>query len=550
MLTPARARACLILLFTAPLPLAASSCSDDAATQAPLGGVTYHRDVRPLIERSCATCHTADGPTRYDFTAPVPADSPPEWAAAAASAVREGRMPPWMPSDTCRELSGVRRLSDEERALFESWADNGYAMGDEAEFAPLPPLEGPADPGPPTLEITPTEPYTPPLGVVDDYRCFVLPHDFSEETYLVGTSVEPGAVSLSHHALIYMIPAASIATIEDLDAADEGPGYQCFGGPGGGALTTLGGWVPGAVPAMAAEGSASIVPAGSRLVLQMHYNTLAYADGAPIPSDQSTVQLWTSTTLPSHRLESLPLAHLGMEIEPFEQQVVEERVYTVPTDGEIVAVTPHMHVLGRSIRVAFEAEGVSEPTCMVDVPAWDFHWQQQYSLAPDAVLEVKKGDRVRVTCTYDNSAENQPILDGEPRTPEIVRWGEGTLDEMCLAYIVVRVPLETPDFRCASYPECQPTCPEGDGHCFFDCTTVGGGQCASCLLGGVFQCAPAFCASSGLALQSCVGGCAEAASSCLLYECAAEWDTFYACMEPHLEGGACNEQLAACNVEL
>ena len=221
----------------------------------------------------------------------------------------------------------------------------------------------------------------------------------------------------------------------------------------------------------------------------------------------------------------------------------------MPADGRIVGLTPHMHLLGKSIDVSFEPAAGAAPECLVDVPAWDFHWQQQYSFAPGAVVEAKKGDEIRVRCTYDNSVANQPIVDGQQRVPEAVRWGEGTLDEMCLAYLVVEVPFDSPDFVCGAYPSCQPTCPDGDGRCFFDCVTSGGAQCAPCALPKVFQCAPTFCATTGLALQSCVAACTEdAASTCLLYECGAEWSAFYACMEPHIEGGDCNAQLAACNV--
>jgi len=44
---------------------------------------------------------------------------------------------------------------------------------------------------------------------------------------------------------------------------------------------------------------------------------------------------------------------------------------------------------------------------------------------------------LRLTCRYDNSPDNQPIVNGEQVAPRDVRWGEGTLDEMCLLYMTV-----------------------------------------------------------------------------------------------------------------
>ena len=37
-----------------------------------------------------------------------------------------------------------------------------------------------------------------------------------------------------------------------------------------------------------------------------------------------------------------------------------------------------------------------------------------------------------MTCSWDNSASNQQIIDGDILEPIDVQWGEGTTDEMCL----------------------------------------------------------------------------------------------------------------------
>ena len=68
---------------------------------------------------------------------------------------------------------------------------------------------------------------------------------------------------------------------------------------------------------------------------------------------------------------------------------------------------------------------------MVDIPRWDFNWQGGYS--QEEPWRLEKGDRMVVECEWDNSPENQPILDGEISDPVDVDWGDGTRDEMCLA---------------------------------------------------------------------------------------------------------------------
>ncbi len=543
-----RARFVAGLCGTAAIATAGLAACDTEQTPPPeAASVTFHRDVRPLIERSCTSCHFAGGPTPYDFTVASDAASAPPWSQAAVDAVLSGAMPPWMASDDCRDVRYARRLSDEEHAVFRAWADEGFAMGSPADFAALAPLESPTSAAPPDLVLRPAEAYTPSTEAAGDYRCFLLPEEFTADTFVVGSHVVPDRLEVAHHALIYLIQPSVVGAVQALDAEDATPGYSCFGGPGGGALVPVGGWAPGGVPVVRDEGSAIVVPAGSRLVLQMHYNTLALAGAQPQP-DRTTVELWTTSTQPAARVEILPLAHLTMEIPPFEAAYVAERLFEVPADGVITGVGPHMHLLGTSIRVEHERAG--QAACMVDVPAWDFHWQQQYSFAAESAVPVQKGDKIRVRCTYDNTEQNQPLVGGVPKMPATAYWGEGTLDEMCLAMVELEVPFDAPDVRCGAYPSCQSTCAEGDGRCFFDCTTLGGGQCAACLLPAFFQCTPSSCGAPGIALQSCVGACEKDQSACLVHDCAAEWDAYYACMEPLLEGGDCNAQLAACNVAL
>ena len=86
-------------------------------------------------------------------------------------------------------------------------------------------------------------------------------------------------------------------------------------------------------------------------------------------------------------------------------------------------VFPHMHTLGRKLRA--EVDHANQTTCLVDVPRWDFNWQQGYFYADGPKL-AGGGDMLRIACTHDTTSR------GEPTT-----WGEGTNDEMCLAFLYV-----------------------------------------------------------------------------------------------------------------
>ena len=96
-----------------------------------------------------------------------------------------------------------------------------------------------------------------------------------------------------------------------------------------------------------------------------------------------------------------------------------------------------MHLHGRQIRVDIRhADGSS--TCAVDIPGWNFHWQQFYYYKQP--ISVVAGDTIHLACTYDNSAASQPVINGVQQPPADLRWGEKTTDEMCLDYLYFTLP--------------------------------------------------------------------------------------------------------------
>jgi hypothetical protein len=100
----------------------------------------------------------------------------------------------------------------------------------------------------------------------------------------------------------------------------------------------------------------------------------------------------------------------------------------------IYGVAGHMHLRGRDITVVLDPGTPKEQT-LLHIPAWVFHWQDVYYLKTP--VKVTAADTVRVTCTFDNSKADQPVVGTKQLTPRYVVWGEGTTDEMCLAMLSV-----------------------------------------------------------------------------------------------------------------
>jgi hypothetical protein len=521
---------CLLLLSACG---ADSSRVDDPATS---GAVSFQRDVRPLLEQHCASCHTPGGiaPFSLGYDASEWEDGAPSWAAAAVKAVEERRMPPWMPDPECHELAHSRRLPDKAVAVFSGWQKGDFARGSESDYQP----PGAVDAvvlGEPDLALSPSESYTPNTKLADDYRCFVLPQAFDEESYVTATTVSPGVVHEVHHVILYAIEASDVAAAQALDAAEEGPGYTCFGGPLIGGAQNVGGWVPGMVANVAPEGTARVLPKGAQLIMQVHYN-LSHTMEQGLHADRTTARLWLMKAgqKPEYRLTTFPLANLDIAIPAGEANSVQTRMLTAPIAGTLVGVLPHMHTRGTHIEVTLKRDE-QEDMCLVRVPAWDFHWQQGYRYKEEAYVELARGDRLELTCVYDNSDNDKDVY-----------WGEGTSDEMCLNYLEIRTPFvgKTLESECPTYHECVEEC-EGTV-CMIGCTTATP-ECQACTGAGLAKCAVGRCQDEGLAFQACAGMC-EGDSACVRANCAEVSLGFFACMEPHVRDGSCDSAFAGCGI--
>ena len=171
------------------------------------------------------------------------------------------------------------------------------------------------------------------------------------------------------------------------------------------------------------------------------------------------------------------LAVIDLDIPAGDPEVQFTRTVRNWSDQDVTlgSVTGHMHLLGKRLKVeVVRADGAEE--CALELPEWDFEWQQAYQLPDDDRITLAPGDGLRLSCTYDNSAENQPVVNGEQQEPRDVTWGEGSLDEMCLTYLGVIEDFSptapTPDSACPSSDGCLADCAADDLDCLLTCETV------------------------------------------------------------------------------
>lgn len=387
-----------------------------AESPTPQPTVTWHGQIQPLVEKACIQCHVDGGIAPFSLETYETAKN---WSPVMNIEVQAGTMPPWLPSDQCQSFLHARVLTSDEKALFQSWYEQGSPEGvaPSSSNPTSEPAEGPelewVDT---TVEMSAA--YTPTGTLQDEYQCFIMDPKTTEDEFIVGFEVLPGTLNMVHHVLVY---SADPGEAQAQDAADPAIGWQCFGGPGVSDPSLVGAWVPGSPPTVVPAGTGVGLEAGRVLVMQIHYNL---DNTAPV-ADLTSMKLQYAREKVTPAIMT-PIGNGNFTIPPNTSGYQVTATVTLDRALKVWGLAPHMHTAGVSINATYKRGGTD--TCLVDIPRWDFHWQQFYFYGRDGLnqyVDGKKGDVVTLTCTFDNPLDVS------------IQQGEGTSDEMCLSYFYV-----------------------------------------------------------------------------------------------------------------
>jgi hypothetical protein len=394
-----------------------SACTND--------DVTYAKDIAPLVQRECASCHSAGGIGPFPL---LTYDDVIAHKDMVLLDVETRRMPPFIidNSGACQTFKDARWLTDGEIALFKAWVDGGAAPGDVASLAPAAPRQEQRLAGAVSLQMesayTPTSSTTHPN---DDYRCFFLDPQLAEDTHMTGYEIAPGVPAEVHHMLLFsLLTPEAEAQAQALDDAAPGAGWECFGDAGVSDFQMLAAWAPGSSVVRYPEGTGLYVPKERRFVMQIHYNLLA----GVIP-DQTSLKVSFQKDGVTEAIMA-PLAENDFRLQPGLDSVSTSLTYSLavlPANLIVHGVFPHMHQMGRKLNLTTQPLGDTDDrnqTCMAKVEAWDFNWQQNFFY--EAPFVIGPSDRVDLRCEWNTTTA----------TGETV-WGENTSDEMCLAFLYV-----------------------------------------------------------------------------------------------------------------
>ncbi|MFN8143589.1 MAG: T9SS type A sorting domain-containing protein [Bacteroidia bacterium] len=381
---------------------------------------TWSGSVANIIYSNCSKCHNANGIAPFTLMSYQDAV---DNASDIVDAVNDKSMPPWPPDENYSGFAHQRVLSVQEVNEINAWMNNGTPRGDSLQEPSAPVFSGIAQLTNPDL-IVQIPPYTVNTPNTDLYRCFVLPTGISLHKYITALEAIPGNRSVVHHVLIYSDTSSVPA---QLDAADPQPGYTNFGGTGSAYSKLIGVWVPGQEAEYLPNGMGIGMDANSSIILQIHYPR-----GIVNQVDSTQIRFQLTSNFQREVSIDAPLNHYALDNGPLFIPANQTRTFTahyqVGFDITALAVGPHMHLIGRSIR-SYGVTPANDTIPFIDIPEWDFHWQGMYHFP--RLLKIPNGTTLYSSAFYDNTINN-PENPNNP--PQPVYVGEATTDEMMLVF--------------------------------------------------------------------------------------------------------------------
>lgn len=387
---------------------------------------TFYRDALPILQKHCQNCHR---PGEMAFPLTTFAE-----AATHAREIQESvitkKMPPWFAEPDFGHFSNDPSLSPAEIKILAAWVEAGAHAGDPHEAPPALRWTNGWNISSPDVVIEMPKPVAlAPEGDIA-YTYEILPTHFRQDRWVQMAELRPSSRQHVHHAVVYIRPPGSKwlrnAPVEKPFTSASPTDAQGRRDAQWTDSDILIVYAPGSSPEIWAPGMAKFIPAGSDLVIQMHYMAMGHA-----ALDRTGIGIVFAKQPPDQRVLTLQLTNDHFVIPPHDADHRVEARGTLPNDATLLSFFPHMHWRGKKFEYnLIHADGRIEPLLKVH---WDFEWQLTYQLANP--LPLKTGSVLQAVAWYDNSSNNPH----NPNPGQEVRWGEQTYEEMMVGFFNVAV---------------------------------------------------------------------------------------------------------------
>jgi len=352
------------------------------------------------------------------------------WAKAIRQAAVSRKMPPWFADPEYGHFANDPSLTGAEIRAISEWADAGAPAGVAKDAPPPRQWADGWNIGQPDAVFEMPRSCPIPAGGQVEYQYVILPLHFSEDKWIERVEVRPSNRAVVHHAVVYI----------------REPGSKWLAGEPSGELFALPPeagqrqnpksfttsdilmvYTPGNSYEEWGQGVAKKIPAGSNLVLQMHYTATGKAT-----NDRTSIGVVFAKQPPARAVLTLQMGNDRFAIPPGDPNYRVAVSGKLPNDALLIAMLPHMHLRGKSFEYLIHGPNGAVET-LLKVSNYDFHWQTNYRLRAPQLLRA--GTHLEWIGYFDNSPNN-------PRNPDPsaeVHFGEQSWQEMMIGFFDVVV---------------------------------------------------------------------------------------------------------------
>lgn len=367
-------------------------------------------DVKGILEKNCTSCHGE--PPR--FGAPMPLVTHAQVAANASTVLRritdDARPMPPPPN---------ARLSDGDRKAFEAWVRAGTPAGAGSG------CETASKPGAPVAKplscavdqrVRPPKPIAIDKSVPDPYYCYGFDVTSDVKRHVIGIGPHVDNDRVLHHILLF----------QSAEPFSREP-VRCNKTPSSD-WKLVAGWAPGVGNIELPKEAGFVEEAGdTHWIVQVHYNNAAGNTDAL--TDDSGMDLCSTDQLREFDADVMASGSTSFTIPPrstydltclyqWGSGFVGRGLPDTP-DVHVFNVQGHMHGLGTKMEVHKIPYGRSKRDKIYVNDAFDFNSQE----VRDVDIDITQDDIIQTRCVWKNTGDAP------------VKWGEGTHEEMCFAFL-------------------------------------------------------------------------------------------------------------------
>ena len=384
------------------------------AMPAKAAGQTFTKDVAPILQQHCQTCHRPD--TFAPMSLLTYEDARP-WARSIKQKVAAREMPPWYIDRNVgvRHFKNDASLTDEEIATIVRWVDAGAPKGNPADMPQAKQFEA-ADTwrmGKPDLIVQLPKDLDVPAQAADKWLDIVVDTGLKEDRYIRGIEIRPlrGFKSIHH--------VSTAMKLED-DADDGGDNVQG---------TFLNEYALGKNADVFPDGAARLIKAGTKINFNLHIHATGQQTAANLalglkfyPKGYTPKYIETTEKLGDPK---------DLDIPPNADNARFDGYQTLTKPARLLSFQPHMHNRGKASCMEAIYPGGHKVEMLSCVSRYQFAWHLVYLYEDDEQPLLPAGTILHFISWYDNSRANR----FNPDPDNLITYGQRTIDEMGGAWV-------------------------------------------------------------------------------------------------------------------